>query len=218
MQLAALRTIWALSGALFLSPLAHAQSVALTGILGSKALLVINGGAPRALAPQEQLHGVRVLQVHSDHAVVQVQGQQQTIHLGRSPVSVGQAAAAMGTERKVVLRPDGQGHFRSNGWINNKPMDYMVDTGASAVALSEEQAQRMGVNKEQGQRVILSTANGNVQGWRVNLSSVRIGDIQLHSVDAVVVPQHMPYVLLGNSFLSHLHLTRHGNQMILEQR
>lgn len=220
MPLAALRLTWALTGPLFFAlsaGSAHAQSVALTGILGSKALLVVNGGPPRAIAVQEQLNGVRVLQVHSDSAIVEVQGQQQTIYLGKSPVSIGQAAP-IGGSRKVVLRPDSQGHFRGNGWINNKPMDYMVDTGASVVALSQQDAQRLGLNTEQGQRVMLSTANGNVQGWRVQLPSMRVGDIQLHGVDAVITPQDMPYVLLGNSFLSKLHLTRSGNQMVLEQR
>lgn len=202
----------ALAGLLPLA--ATAQSVALSGILGSKALLVIDGGAPRALAAQEALHGVRVLEIRADSAVVEIQGRRQTLGLGQSPVSLGQAQR----NQRLVLQPDSRGHFKGSGFINRQPMQYMVDTGASSVAIGRPDAERLGLPFLQGQPVMLSTANGNAKGWRVRLSSVRIGDIEAFGIDAVVTSEPMPYVLLGNSFLSHVQMTRQSHEMVLQQR
>lgn len=192
-----------------------AQSVAMTGAMGSKALLIINGGPPKAVSINDSHLGVRVIQVQGDSAVVEIQGQRQTIRIGDSPVSVGQG---LGSTRKVVLRADNRGHFRENGFINGKAMQYMVDTGASAVGLSQADAQRLGVNFEKGTPVKIRTANGTANGWHVKLDTVRVGDITVYGVDAIVSPQPMPFVLLGNSFLAQLHMTRQGNEMVLEMR
>lgn len=193
----------------------HAQSVAMTGVMGSKVLLIVDGGLPKALGANESHQGVRVLHVQGQQATVEIQGQRQTLRMGDSPVSVGQGLVS---QRKVVLRADGQGHFRETGFINNKPIQYMVDTGASAIGIAQSDAQRIGIDYEKGQPVMVRTANGTAQGWRVRLDTVRVGDITVYGVDAVISPQPMPFVLLGNSFLARLHMTRQGNEMVLEQR
>lgn len=209
------RSLGIFCAAWLLASASYAQSVALTGVMGKKALLIIDGGAPQTLAANESAKGVQVLQIDAHSVIVQIQGQRQTLHLGASPTSVG---AGLGSPRKLVLRADSRGHFRPSGQINNIPIEYMVDTGASVVGLSEADADRIGIAYEQGQAVMMNTANGRVQGWMVRLQSVRVGDILVHGVDAVVTPQPMPFALLGNSFLSQVHMTRKGNEMVLEQR
>lgn len=205
-----------------LQPLAaHAQSVALSGVLGSKALLVIDGQSPRALGTGDSAQGVRVLQVAGDSAVVDIRGQRQTLRLGEAPVSIGSRGASSGNEargRRVVLKADSRGHFIESGLINGKTMQYMVDTGASAVAIGRADAERMGLPYRQGTPVMMRTANGDAQGWRLRLDSVRIGDVEVYGVDAVVAPLPMPYVLLGNSLLTQFHMTRQGTEMVLEKR
>ena len=214
--------LWAgLAFALGCAGAAHAQSVALTGILGSKALLVIDGGAPRSLAAGESLGAVRVLQVGADDALVDIAGRQQRLRLGEAPVQLGARAgtgAAPGGATRVVLFADGQGHFIDQGQINGQPVRYLVDTGASAVAIGRAEADRLGLPYLQGQSVQMGTANGAVRGWRLRLDSVRIGGLEARGVDAVVTPQAMPFVLLGNSFLADFHMTRQGDQMVLEKR
>ena len=64
----------------------------------------------------------------------------------------------------------------------------------------------------------MNTANGVAQGWRLKLDSVRIGDVEVFGVEAIVTPQAMPYVLLGNSFLTSFQMTRNNEQMVLEKR
>lgn len=203
--------------------LANAQSVALAGILGSKALLVIDGGAPRSLAAGERLGNVRVLQVGREDALLDIAGRQQRLRLGEAPVQLGARvapnnASADGRPARLVLYADSRGHFVDEGQINGQPMRYLVDTGASTVALGRAEADRLGLPYLQGQSVQLGTANGAVRGWRLRLDSVRVGGLEVRGVEAVVLPQPMPFVLLGNSFLGELQMTRQGDQMVLEKR
>ena len=208
---AALWLGWMLSAA----PLAaSAQAVALSGILGTRALLVVDGSQPRGVAPGETHKGVTVVSVGRDDVVVDVAGQRRTVVLGAAPVSIRSASAG----QRVVLRSDMRGHFMGSGTINGRVMQYMVDTGATAVAIGLPDAERMGLPFRAGQPVMMNTANGATQGWRLKLDSVRIGDVELRAVDAVVTPQAMPYVLLGNSFLSAFQMTRLNDEMVLERR
>ncbi|HRO53564.1 MAG TPA: TIGR02281 family clan AA aspartic protease [Alicycliphilus sp.] len=193
----------------------QAQDVALAGILGGKALLVVNGSAPRGVAPGESHMGVQVVSVGREDAVVDSAGGRRSLRLGEAPVRVG----GSGTGQRVVLKADARGHFVSNGQINGRIMQYMVDTGASTVAIGRPDAQRMGLKfEEQGQSVRMNTANGVAQGWRMRLDSVRVGDVELRGVDAIVTPQPMPYVLLGNSFLREFEMSRNGDEMMLLKR
>lgn len=204
-----------LAGAFLLCATAATQAVALTGILGGKALLVVNGTAPRGVAAGESHQGVKVVSVGKDDAVLEIDGARHTVRLGEAPVSVG---ARAGSGRRIVLMSDSRGHFINQGQINGRVMQFMVDTGASTVAIGQAEAQGMGLNYKSGQPVRMNTANGVAQGWRIKLDSVRIGDVEVFGVEAVVTPQPMPYVLLGNSFLGEFQMTRNNDQMVLEKR
>ncbi|WP_244910964.1 retropepsin-like aspartic protease family protein [Extensimonas vulgaris] len=196
-------------------PLHAEQAVALSGILGSKALLVINGSPPRSMAEGDVHQGVKVLSVGREDAVVEVNGQRRNLRLGEAPLSVGSLG---GSGRRVTLLADGRGHFVGSGTINGRSMDFLVDTGASMVGIGRPDADRLGLNYQKGQPVRLSTANGIAQGWRIKLDSVRIGDVEVFGVEAIVTPQPMPFVLLGNSFLTEFQMTRMNDRMVLEKR
>ena len=219
-RLPALKTLVAggalLAGLALLAFPASAQQAALVGVLGSKALLVIDGNAPRTLGAGDSASGVKVVSVGSESAVIEADGARQTLRLGDTPVFVSGSRA--GTRQKLVLRADSRGHFVNSGLINGKVIQYMIDTGATTVALSKSDAQRIGLQFEQGQPVMLATGNGNVQGWRIMIESIRVGDIELRNVESVVIPQPMPYVLLGNSFLNAFQMSRSSNEMVLERR
>ena len=205
----------AMLAALLLAPLcARAQTATLGGILGSKALLIVNNGAPRGVGAGESHQGVKVVTVGKDEALVEIAGSQRTLRLGETPVSVGRKSSG----RRVVLTADSQGHFIDSGTINGSTMQYMVDTGASTVAIGRTDAERMELKYLSGQPVRMSTANGDTEGWRMKLDSVRIGDVEVYGVEAIVTPQPMPFVLLGNSFLTEFQITRTNDQMVLEKR
>lgn len=196
---------------------AMAQSVAMTGSMGSKALLVINGGVPKAVAAGDVHQGVKVVVVRSDQVVVEVAGKRQSIDLGGAPVSVGGTSQGSGGTQ-IVLSAVSGGHFITSGSINGKATQFLVDTGATSVALSLDEARRMGINHEQSERGHASTANGVVPIWRVRLRSVRIQGVEVHDVEAAVVPTGMPHVLLGNSFLTRFQMKRENDTLTLTRR
>jgi aspartyl protease family protein len=199
------------------STAAHAQSVAMTGGMGSKALLVVDGSPPKAVGVGDTFKGVKVISVTGDKTVVETKGVRQTVLLGGAPVSVGGGGGG-GSGTQIVLSAVSGGHFVSQGTINGKSTQFMVDTGATSVAMGMAEAQRMGVKYLDGERFQASTANGVVVGYGVKLASLRIQDVEVYNVDAAVLPQSMPYILLGNSFLSRFQMKRENDTLTLTKR
>jgi aspartyl protease family protein len=196
---------------------ALAQSVALSGMLGTKALLVVDGGAPKSVAVGETHQGVKVISTQADQAVVEIAGARQTLRLGEAQVNSGSAIGG-GADTKIVLHAGTGGHFLAQGQINGRSVSLLVDTGASAVVIGMADADRIGLNYRSGQPVRMGTANGTTIGYLVKLSSVRLGSVDVYNVDAVVNPASMPFVLLGNSFLTRFQMTRTNDEMVLEKR
>jgi aspartyl protease family protein len=196
---------------------AFAQAVALTGILGDKALLVVNDSIPKSVAVGDIYLGVKVISTLANSAVVEVNGSRQTLLVGNSPISV-KGKPGNSDAGKIVLQAGSHGHFLSVGQINGRAVQFMVDTGASLVSLSVAEAERIGLNYRAGQLMRINTANGMTQGWQVKLGSVRLGTVDVYEVDAVVSSGGMPYVLLGNSFLTRFQMARINDQMVLDKR
>lgn len=199
---------------------AHAQTgpqIALSGVAGGKALVIIDGAAPRFLSVGQTVQGVKLLLVEGDAATVDVDGKRQTLQVGGAPVSVGKARAGGGGQR-IVLTADPTGHFVPQGQINGKTVQFLLDTGATTVALGAADAKRINLKYEHGQKVRMNTANGTSTGYLIRLDSVRVGDVVAYDVEAVVSPQPMPFVLLGNSFLNRFQMQKTNDQLTLEKR
>ncbi len=199
-----------------LASVAAAQGVALSGVMGSRALLVIEG-QPQMLAVGASVRGVRLIEVRGDEARIQLNGQSVTLKVGAAPVSMGTAARA-GAGSEIVMTAGSGGHFMTDGAINGRAVRFMVDTGATMVAMGQADAERLGINWRSGDRGYASTANGVITSYRVNLASVRIGDVEVNNVDASVGQTEMPFVLLGNSFLTRFQMRRDNDVMRLELR
>lgn len=194
------------------------QQVALGGLSGNKALLIIDGAPPRFVAPGQSVQGVKLLSASADEAVVEVDGRRQVLRLGAAPAAGAAPAGPAEGGRRLVLTADSRGHFVPAGQINGRAVQFIVDTGATQVSLGESEAQRLGISTQGAPRVNLGTANGVVVGHRVKLDSVRVGELLVYGVDAVVLPQPLPYVLLGNSFLNRFQMQRTNDQLVLERR
>jgi len=210
-----------LAGLLFLSAgVAIAADVNLNGIVGNKALLVIDGGKPRWLAVGESSpEGVKLVSVAGDTAVFELGGQRQTLKMGQSDrLSEGSSPSGAGTQ-SVVLKSSRDGHFITAGQINGQTVQFIVDTGASFITLGMSDAKRLSINYLGGQRVAMSTANGVVAAYHVKLDEVRVGTVTLNNVDGIVQPEaSMPVVLLGMSFLNRMEMKRDGETMTLKKR
>ena len=199
-----------------LAGVAGAQTVSMSGRLGDKALLMIDG-SPRTVAVGSTVQGVKLVGVTTESAVVELGGKRVTVPLGGAQVNLGGAASEGGGSR-IVLAAGSGGHFSSGGSINGRAVEFMVDTGASVVSMGQSDAERIGLKYREGQRGMANTANGPVPVHRVMLTSVRIGDVQVYNVEALVIPAQMPYVLLGNSFLTRFQMKRENDVMTLEKR
>ncbi|MDA7416587.1 retropepsin-like aspartic protease [Xenophilus arseniciresistens] len=208
---------WVLLGLLAGPGVAQAQSVMLTGSIGNRAILIIDGAAPRTLAPGQTVQGVRLIGMQGDEAVIEAGGRRSTLRMD-SVVSVGGSGGGGANGSRIVLTADSRGHFLTQGSINGRSVNFMLDTGATSIAMSAADAQRIGLDASKGQPVQMRTANGITQGYRVRLNSVRVGDVEVFDVEGIVSPQPMPFVLLGNSFINRFSMRRDAEQMVLERR
>ncbi len=118
--------------------------------------------------------------------------------------------------REVVLRRDRSGHYVAPGYINEQPVRFLLDTGATRVSVPSAVAERVGLSRGRPGRV--STANGTIVVYGTRLDQVSLGNITLQNVLADINP-HMPgnTVLLGMSFMKHLELVQRGDTMTLRQ-
>ena len=195
---------------------AAAQTVSMGGSLGSNALLVIDGKA-RTVAVGTTVEGIRLVSVTGNEAVVELKGKRVLLRLGDAQVNLG-GKASEGGGKQIVLTAQTGGHFHANGAINGQSVRFMVDTGATMVAMDKYEAERLGVDYKNGRRGMTRTANGDVPVYAAKLASVRIGDVMVYNVDAAVLPTPMPYILLGNSFLTRFQMKRENDVMTLDLR
>ena len=199
----------------FLCGAAAAADVALIGVIGDKAaVLAVDGGDPKTVKVGQQWKGISVISVEKDRATVEFEGKKRVLVQGQHYRST----AATSDRERVILAADTHGHFVSDGAINGNPVRFLVDTGATSVALPASDADRLGIDYRKGRRGISNTAGGPVTVYRVSLDSVRLGGIELRTVDAVVIEQGLDIALLGMSFLNRLEMKRDGDTMTLIRR
>ncbi len=136
-----------------------------------------------------------------------------------SPATTGNAPATSG-RRSVTIRQDSRGHFQVGGQVDGRRVDFMVDTGASVVALSEREAGRLGIRPGRDDFTAqVKTANGVVKAAPVTLRSVDINGLVVRNVRALVVPGNaLSENLLGLSYLTKLKRFEYANgKLVLEQ-
>ena len=196
---------------------AAGSSVMLTGTIGSRAILIVNGAPPKTVAVGETFQGVKLVSLQAEQAVVELGGKRVSLRMD-TPVSIGGGGGAGGGGSRIVLPADSRGHFMTQGAINGRAVTFMLDTGATSIALSADDARHIGLDYSKAQRVQINTANGVSIGHKLRLQSVRVGDVEVYDIEAVVSPQPMPFVLLGNSFINRFSMRRDADQMVLEKR
>jgi aspartyl protease family protein len=195
--------------------IACGADVGLAGVFSGKALLTIDGGAARVVAVgMKTSEGVSVVAVDGDTATIEIDGKRRVLHVGQN---VAEQPAGAGPA-SVALTADTQGHFYTNGYINGASVRFLVDTGATMVAIGAGDARRLGVDPAKGVRGVSNTANGPVAVSLVKLNSVRVGDVVMNNVDATVHAHDLPVTLLGMSFLNRMEMQRNGDTMTLIKR
>ena len=205
-----------LIGLLALCAPAWAVDVSVVALFPGKAMLVVDKGKPRTLRAGETYAGVTLISSTSEEAIVSINGKQQRLHIGEGAYS---ALSVQSERATVILASDKNGHFVSSGSINGASVRFLVDTGATMVAMNVDDARRAGVNYLAGERGYSQTANGVTPIYRVKLAQVTLGDITLRDIDGVVHENGaLPVVLLGMSFLGKLEMRREGDSLTLTRR
>ncbi len=186
---------------------AWAQSVFVISLSSSQAQIVVNGTAARSLwIGETSPEGVRLSDIRNGLASFEAGGRRFTLGLGQSSVT------------ETVLRASSSGHFFANAVLNGVTFPAVIDTGATLVVLNWDQAERMGIDMRQSQRVMTHTANGPAPAYEITLASVQVGEIGLLNVPAMVIEgggEKLPTALIGMSFLKHVEMRRAGQTMTL---
>lgn len=121
-----------------------------------------------------------------------------------------------GVQKQVRLQRNAYGHYVTNGTINGNPVIFLLDTGATDVAIPESIAAEMGLKT--GQSIIVKTANGNAKAYRTRLDSVAIGDIKMYDLNATILSNmHGDEILLGMNFLKHFEIIQKGKTLTIKQ-
>ena len=192
---------------------AHSAEVALIGVIGDKAAIVaVDGGDPKTIKVGQSWRGITVLSVEKDRATMEIDGKRRVLERGMHYRAESQAPTGRQT---VTLSADTRGHFIAEGQVNGVPVRFMVDTGATIIALPAADAQRMGMDYRRGQRIRVQTAAGMTVAYAMHLDRVRIGGIELNNVECAVVEQGLSIALLGMSFLNRVEMKREGQFMTL---
>jgi aspartyl protease family protein len=194
---------------------AWALDVQLIGTFGDQAaVLSIDGGEPKTVRAGQKFGPVSVISVGKDRATVDIEGKRRTLVRGEHYTSKN----ASDDRQSAVLAADARGHFHADGAINGGSMRFILDTGATSIALPAADAVRLGLDYRKGRPATIHTANGPAPAWRVKLDSVRVGGIELQNVDALVLEQGLDVALLGMSFLNRVEMFRSGDSMTLKRR
>jgi aspartyl protease family protein len=190
--------------------------VEVQALFGGKAVVSIDGQRRTLSIGQTGPEGVKLINADSKQAVLEIDGKAKAYKPGGA-ISLSYAKPKH-LEEKIYA--DERGMFRSVGTINGQTVRFLVDTGATTVAMNKSQAKQLGVNyRMTGERIVVSTASENVRGYRVRLKSVSLGKIKQKDVVAMVIDgDHPGPILLGMSFLGKLKVEKAGDVMKIRQR
>lgn len=191
--------------------------VNVVGLFNGKALVTINGSAPQTLAVGQTKNGVKLIAADSQQATLLIEGKTKVLGMGQG-VSTG-GGGGSNQNQPVNLYADAAGQFFGNATVNGTSLRYVVDTGATAVALNSADAKRANIDYLKGEKTVASTASGKVVAYRVSLNTLKIGTITLNNVDAAVIEGSFPeVVLLGMTALNRLEMKRDSTTMTLTKK
>ena len=196
---------------------AAAAEISLIGTFGtSAAILSIDSGTPKTVKIGQTVGGVTLISVEGERATVEIGGKRRVLQRGQTYSSSG-GGSGPGAQ-KTTLAAGAGGHFMADGQVNGGAIRFVVDTGATSVAIPASDAVRLGIDYQKGRRVVTQTAGGAAPAFLVSLTSVRVGEIELQNVEAIVIEQGLGMALLGNSFLNRTDMRREGQTLTLTRR
>ena len=205
-----------LVSSLFSVSVPAAPDVRVVGLFNDQAVLQINGRQHVLKAGQTSPEGVKLLEADSESAVLQIEGERIEARLDGRVSARKQGSTA----REVQVWRNTSGMYTTVGSINGLPVSFLVDTGATQVAMNAAQARRLGIDyRVTGSPAEVTTASGVERAWMVSLDSVKVGELEVRNVQAVVLDGAQPQTtLLGMSYLGRMKITNDGQLMTLQKK
>ena len=193
-----------------------ALNVEVMALFKNKAMVNVNNQQHLLMVGGEEKDGVKLIKATSKHAVLEVAGEQKKYLLG----SRVQASYSKTEKKKVYIYQSSNGMYTTVGSINGYTVDFLVDTGASVIALNSSTAKRLGIQyKLEGKETIVATASGKELAYSVVLDQVKVGEIMLRNISAVVIDGEEPKkILLGMSYLGRLNMVNKDQKLSLEEK
>jgi len=201
---------------LSLSASSNPPHILVVGLFKNAAVLKINGQQQLLKVGQTSPEGIFLESANSKEAILKFEGKSQLYPLG---VDIGQGYAVRESGKAIIsMTPRGQ--YLTVGSINSLSVTFLVDTGATSIAMSKSIANRLGIDyRVTGTKGSTHTAGGVVRSWVVKLKTVKVGDISVRNVRATVLEgTSMNEVLLGMTFLSRVTMREDSGIMYLEQK
>ncbi len=200
---------------LLISAAVQATNVAVKGLFAGSAVLSINGQQRLLKVGSTSPEGVKLIRADSRIAVLEIDGVRHQLGISQHI-----ASGFVGAKRSEVrLQESSGGHYWATGQINGHPIRFLVDTGATNIAMNRITAERLGLNFRAGREAKARTAGGIVPIFLVQLARVSVGGIVLDNVQASVHLDESPsQVLLGNSFLSQLEIQKDNGVLVLSSQ
>lgn len=191
----------------------NTPQIQVLALFRDKAMLKINGNRHLLKAGGKTINGVKLIRSNANFAIIEVNGDEKKYGLGS------QISTRLSTPKTSVVRiPSNRGMYKTNGLINGRSVDFLVDTGASVIAMARPTADRLQIQyRETGTPMKVSTASQLHNAWHVMLNTVTVGGITLHQVDGTVIDTaHDQAILLGMSFLNRVKFSQEQGVVVLE--
>lgn len=199
------------------STLLAVERIQVVGLFAGKAAIRVDGKQRVLRIGQTSPEGVKLIGADTRKAVLEINGEVVELGLNRT---IGGAYRKPETGEEVRIYRNPHGMFTTVGSINGLTVNFLVDTGASQVAMNAIQARRLGLDyRVEGDRGSVSTASGYARAFRVKLDSVKVGAIELRNVEALVLDgAHPTEVLLGMSFLGRVNMANTERALVLKKK
>ena len=208
-------------GNLIISLAAHAKSVTAVALFNERAMLLIDGQKPKIVRQGNSYLGVKLISSNTSEAVVEFDGQRQTLTLNGSTVlgsDLAGVSSYSSVDKSIVLYEVQAGFFHTDGLVDGKKVNFLVDTGANIVVLNSFVAERLGIDYKNGRRGFATTASGRAPLYTITVDKIKIGSIELRDIETGVIEGGFPETpLLGMSFLGQLDISKKGNKLTLKK-
>ncbi len=197
-------------------PAQAGTDVRVVGLFSGRAVVVIDDRQQILKVGQATPEGVRLISADSESAVLEIDGEEVRARLDGRVTARKRTAEA----KAFHISRNTSGMFTTVGSINGLTVSFLVDTGATRVAMNAAQANRLGIDfRVVGTPMMITTASRTERAWGVTLDTVKVGELKLRNVMGVVLEGAQPaQTLLGMSYLSQLEMVNTGSLMTLRKK